>query len=156
TNANGLSAPSDSSNAVIPGVGNAVPDPPGLPTVTPGDGLLSVTFSTVNHGSAPIDLYAASCVSDDGGVGKSAASGSLRVIVGGVTKGKPYTSRGQAANANGASLLGTTSAPAFVPPIPDPPDSVVASADDTDLSVSFDPGNDYGHAVSAFAVTCEP
>jgi hypothetical protein len=155
-NSNGLSAATAVSNEVVPGVDDAVPDPPGAPDITPGNGSLSVTFSASNQSNDPIFLYAAICTSDDGGVGRSASSGGLPVVVGAVTKGKTYTCEGQTENTKGVSLLGAESDPVFVPTIAEPPDAVVASANDTTITVAFDPGEDYGDAVSTYHATCTP
>jgi hypothetical protein len=77
---------------------------PGAPTVTNTKlkhGKLQVSFRAGGDGGSPVSSYLASCAAK-GGKTRTASGPSLKLSVGGLTKGTKYRCRVQAVNAVGA------------------------------------------------------
>src|SRR5436190_20737753 len=103
----------------LPGTAFAVGEPsaPAQPTVTHGDGVISVTFVAPADNGSAIQFYTASCTSSNGGV-EGVTSGAVSpVVVTGLDNGKTYTCTVSATNGNGtgaASVASASTVPATV------------------------------------------
>ena len=85
----------------LPGTAFAVGEPaaPAQPTVTHGDGMISVAFVAPADNGSAIQFYTASCTSSNGGAAGSTNNTASPIIVSLLDNGKTYTCTVSATNA---------------------------------------------------------
>ena len=152
---------SDASNAATTMI-DIEPEAPGAPTLTPGDGQVTVSWSPPhNEGSAIID-YTVNL--SPGGPRTFAASGggAQTQVISGLTNGVEYTATVQARNEKGSSLTSQFSVPSIPYGAPGPVGSVTAqyaslgtgTGQVATVNVSWSaPGNLNGRAIEYYTVT---
>jgi fibronectin type III domain protein len=144
--------PSPASDVGIP---SGKPDAPPAPTVLPLSASILVTFETPFDGGSPINGYAASCTSLDGGVDGSGTGQTSPIAVGPLSNGKHYTCTVQASNNNGFGPDSPASQPAVPNTVPDTPDAPsVISLLDGSISVSFTAPFDGGSPIVNYTAVC--
>ncbi len=79
------------------------PSPPSTPSVTTGNGSVTVRFHAPFNGGAAITSYQARCTSTNGGAGHANSSNSLAIAVTGLTNGYTYRCVVSASNSHGTS-----------------------------------------------------
>ena len=67
------------------------PDAPAQPTVTHGDGVISVAFVAPADNGSAIQFFTADCTSSNGGTEGVISGAASPVLVTGLTNGKTYT-----------------------------------------------------------------
>jgi uncharacterized protein (DUF2147 family) len=151
TNALGDSLESAASVATVPATTAAMP---AQPTVTRGDGQISVVFVAPANGGSTITGYTASCTSSDGGTFGTHSGGTSPIVVDGLDNGKTYTCTVAATNAEGtgaASVASDATVPATVPGTPAAP---TVTRGNTSIAVAFiAPGNG-GSAITGYTAAC--
>jgi hypothetical protein len=98
TNANGTGVPSLPSAAVVP---STVPSAPGKPSVTAGNGQVTVSFGAPGSGGSAITSYTSACASTNGGRSAAATGPRSPLTVTGLTNDKTYRCDVFARNKNG-------------------------------------------------------
>ncbi len=156
TNAAGESLASGSSNNVTPAATTA-PGAPGIGTVTPGNGQVTVDFTApVSDGGDPITSYTAT--SNPGGfTGTINQAGSGSVVVTGLTNGVAYTFTVTATNSIGTSAASNPSASATPFTVPDAPTIGTATPGNGQATVSFTaPAFNGGSVITSYTATSNP
>ncbi len=110
----------------LPGAAFAVGEPsaPAQPTVTHGDGVISVAFVAPADNGSAIVFYTVNCTSSNGGAAGSTSDTASPILVSTLTNGKTYTCTVNATNANGAganSVASASTVPAAIPSTPAKP-----------------------------------
>jgi hypothetical protein len=156
TNDRGMSIASTPSDPIVVGV-PAKPyadATPGVVGATTGQLIVQIAPGS-NNGSA-ITSYAATCVSKNGGVTRSATSTTMQVTVSALTTGKTYTCTATATNARGTSFASTPSPVGVVvsgPPAA-PTDPIAVKIANGSLRVSFVAPAANGSAITSYTVKC--
>jgi uncharacterized protein (TIGR02145 family) len=153
-NSTGNSAPSSSSNSIIP---STVPSIPTIGTATAGNAQASVSFTApAGNGGSAIMTYTAT--SSPGGISATGTTSPITVF--GLTNGVSYTFSVVATNVNGDSPPSTASntiIPNPAPTVPDAPTIGTAIKGNAQASVSFTaPVNNGGSAITGYTVTSNP
>jgi hypothetical protein len=105
----------------LPGTAFAVgtPSAPAQPTVTHGDGSITVSFVAPADNGSAIAFYTAACTSSDGGASGTSNATAGPIVVAGLDNGKTYTCTVNATNANGTGSNSVPSASTVPAAIPD-------------------------------------
>jgi hypothetical protein len=124
-----------------------VPNAPVIITVTPGNTELSISFTPGDNGGSPITDYEYS--TNNGTDWTSSGTTSSPIIITGLTNGVTYQIRLRAININGngtpsTAVSGTPST------IPSAPSIIAVTPGNTELSVSFTPGDDGGSSITNY------
>ena len=90
------------------------PSQPSAPSVTSGNGAVTVSFHAPSNGGAAITSYQARCTSTNGGAGHTTAGKGLAIAVTGLSNGYTYRCVVWATNSHGTSPTSSQS-PAVVP-----------------------------------------
>ena len=152
TNAVGNSLESPASASTIPATTPAVP---AQPTVTRGDGQISVVFVAPANGGSTITGYTAACSSGDGGTFGSHAGGTSPIVVDALTNAKTYTCTVAATNAEGTSGPSAPSASAVPGLVPSAPAQPTVTHGNASISVGFSaPSSDGGSVIIAYSASC--
>ena len=149
TNINGNSAESATSAALIAGA----PSAPAQPTVTHGDGVISVAFvAPANNGSA-IQFFTADCSSGGGAEGVT-ANPTSPIQVTGLDNGQTYTCTVSATNGNGTGAASVASVPAVPAGVPEAPSKPIVTRGNAQISVAFVSQGDNGSSITSFTAAC--
>ncbi len=151
TNANGPSASSAPSVAVIP---SARPDAPAPPAVVGGNARITVTFVAPADGGSPITGFTASCTSSNGGAARSLAGASSPITVTGLTNGKTYTCTVLATNANGPGANSAPSAAVIPKTVPSRPVAPTVSVGNGRIVVWFQAPGTGGSPITSYRAHC--
>jgi len=118
-NASGPSEGAESNAVTLSGV----PDRPGSPTVTEGDGTLTVKWDAPNDNGSPITSYTVYATTAGSVATTCTTSGERTCIIKGLKNGQPYVITVAATNANGSSQAspGVTGTPKATIQPPDKP-----------------------------------
>jgi titin len=148
-NTNGPGAPGAAQSATP----FTIPDAPAAPTVTPGDGTVTVTWTAPFDGGRPITEYRLSRRSGTGEWVQFASVGpdARAVVDAGLTNGSAYSYRLVAVNTgvSGASDVSTTTPRT----VPGAPTAVAATPGDGSVTITWAaPTDDGGNAVSGYRV----
>ena len=143
-------SPWSSSRFASPGAG-LVPGAPGRPSVSVGDGSLTVSWSASQHGGSATS-YEVSARAQDGTHQRTVQTGSTSVTLSGLTNGKTYNVAVRAKNSAGAgswsdSATGTPVASATRPGIVGRPS---VSVGDGSLTVSWSAPSNGGSAITGY------
>jgi titin len=155
TNVAGTGLPSAASGPVTvgaPAAPTAAKAVSGATTATTGP--VTVSFTPGANNGATATQYAATCVSSNGGVTRSAVQATSPIKLSALTTAKTYTCTVKANNARGT---GPPSAPSRAVTVgaPAAPTTVKATKVAAgSLKVTFTPGANNGSATTAFTVTC--
>jgi hypothetical protein len=138
--------------------GAAVPGTSPQPTISAGNGQITVTFAAPpSNGGKSITAYTASCTPSDPNNGifaQASNAGTVApIVVPGLTNGATYTCSVHATNADGTGNESPDSLPAVVgaPATPAPP---VATPGHAQISVAFSPPADNGNAITSYTARC--
>ncbi|WP_307720041.1 fibronectin type III domain-containing protein [Paenibacillus koleovorans] len=151
TNVVGTSTASSASNSVTP---KAVPGAPTGVSAAAGNGQAEVSFTAPsNDGGSAITGY--TVTSSPGGF---TGTGSVSPItVSGLTYGTTYTFTVTATNAEGTSIASSASSGVTPITLPDAPTAVIATAGDTEATITFTaPTSNGGSAITGYTVTSSP
>ncbi len=152
TNAIGNSLESAASASTVPAT---TPSTPAQPTVTRGDGQISVAFVAPANGGSTITGYTAACTSSDGGTSGNNAGGTSPIVVTGLTNSKTYTCTVFATNGEGNSAASPASASAVPGLVPSAPAQPTVTHGNATISVAFGaPSSDGGSAITGYTATC--
>ena len=140
----------------LPGTAFAVGEPsaPAQPTVTHGDGAISVAFVAPADNGSPITFYPANCVSADGGAAGTTSDAASPILVLPLTNGKTYTCTVNATNANGAGSSSVASASTVPAGVPDAPFKPTVTRGNAQISVVFVAPGDNGSAITGYTASC--
>ena len=146
TNAAGTGAASGPSSSATP---FTVPGAPTIGTATPGNGTLSVAFTSGSAGGSAITGYSATC----GGFTNTGANSPI--VVSGLTNGTAYTCTVVATNAAGPGATSGPSSSATPFTVPGAPTIGTATAGNSLISVAFTaPLSTGGSAITGYTATC--
>jgi len=151
TNANGTGPASLASAAAIP---STVPSAPAAPTVTVGNGELTVAFTAPADGGSSITRYDATCVSSDGGVTGTNSGASSPIAVGALSNAKTYTCSVTATNVNGTGPGSPASSSAVPSTVPSAPQQPTAGVGNGQLTVAFVPPFNGGSPITGYTASC--
>jgi trimeric autotransporter adhesin len=152
TNAVGTSPPSLDSIVIVPA---AVPDAPARPTVVRGNTQITVTFAAPANNGNPINSYATTCTSSDGGTAGTNSSATSPIVVTGLTNGNTYTCTVTATNTVGTSAPSPASIVAVPAAVPDAPARPIVGRGGGQITASFIPPADNGSAITSYTTTCD-
>jgi hypothetical protein len=146
-NANGTSASASSSVTVTP---STIPEPPTNLSATGGNASATISFTPGSTGGSAITNYSYS-LNDGPFTELSPADSTSPITISGLTNGLSYSVMLKAINANGTST--SESSPVTVTPstVPEPPTSLVATAGNGSISISFTPGSNGGSAIANYS-----
>jgi titin len=152
TNAIGTSLASPGSDDAL--IDPIAPGAPAQPSVLPGDGSITVSFSAPADGGSPISQYSVDCTSSDGGTEGTATDVASPIVVSGLDNGNTYTCTVTATNGAGTGAASDSSEPtvAGVPTIVG--GALVTPADNAALVTYGDSAYDAGNAITSFTATC--
>jgi hypothetical protein len=141
------------SNVISPSA-PGVPNAPPAVTAVSGNGQVSLTIiPPAGNGGAAITSY--EVTASPGGI--MATGTSTQFIMSGLTNGTAYTFSAKARNSAGLSAASTASASVTPATTPDAPTSPVATAGNTQATITFfAPVVNGGAAVSSYTVTSNP
>src|SRR5207245_255539 len=134
SNAVGDGQPSSTSASAVPAT---VPGTPALPTLTRGNGSISVAFVAPANGGSLITGYSVSCTSSDGGTAGSNTGGGSPIVGSTLTNGKTYTCTVLATNAVGDGNASTASASTIPATTPSAPAAPTLTRGNARLAVAF-------------------
>jgi hypothetical protein len=132
----------------------AVPDAPAQPTVTHGDGSISVAFLAPAANGSPIQYFTAGCTSSDGGASAANTDTASPVGVIGLDNGKTYTCTVSATNGVGTGGVSPASLATIPAAVPDSPLKPTVTHGNALLSVAIVPPADHGSAIIGYTATC--
>ncbi len=136
---------------VAPAAFGAVPNAPGQPVLTPGDGQISVAFTAPAGGA---DSYSANCASSDGGAAGSFTGPASPVVVANITNGRTYTCTVTASNTTDGSGPPSPASTAVIPGVPGTPSAPTANPGNAAISVAFTTPPFNGSPITNIAATC--
>ena len=140
-----------SSNATVSGQPTAV----SAATSTPNQATITFTAPGFTGGSSIIYYLASSTPGNFTGVSMGPSSGSI--VVSGLTNGTSYTFAAYAVNAIGTSTPSSASNAVIPIGLPGAPTGVIATAGNTQASVTFSaPGVTGGSSITGYTVTSNP
>jgi hypothetical protein len=129
------------------------PAPPTGVSATPYHASAAVSFAPVAGSlTRPILHYAVTAAPG----GRQCFTTTTSCTVTGLTDGTPYTFRVTASSMTGPSAPSTASAPVAPKPVPDAPTSLAATADGSDIDISWTAAADNGNAISGYLATLSP
>ncbi len=154
TNAIGTGPASAASNSVTP---VTIPGIPPAPAATAGNAQATVTITApVSDGGSAITGYTV-ISSPAGGVDSNAGTPGLSHIITGLTNGTAYTFTVTATNAVGTSAASAASNSVTPATVPGAPTIGIATAGNTQASVTFTPpASNGGSAITSYTVTSNP
>src|SRR6478735_4410140 len=140
----------------LPGTAFAVGEPsaPAQPTVTHGDGVISVAFVAPADNGSAIQFYTASCTSSNGGTAGSTNDTASPIVVAPLDNGKTYTCTVSATNLNGTGAASSPSASTVPAAPPDTPVKPTATAGNAQISVAFVAPDAHGSAITSYTASC--
>ena len=138
-----------------PPIPNRGPDAPAQPSVSAGNGQITVTFTAPFNGGSAItelrrDLHV---VRTAGRPGTTSGTGSP-IVVTGLDNGKTYTCTVTATNKNGTSPPSAASGSAEPQTVPSAPAKPTVAAADGQITVSFSAPFDGGNPITSYTATC--
>ena len=151
TNAVGDGSPSAGSTSTVPAT---LPGTPAAPTVTRGDGSISVTFVAPADGGSAITAYTASCSSSDGGTAGNNSGAGSPIVVSVLTNGKTYTCTVHATNAEGDSFESAASGSVVPATVPTAPAKPTTAPGVTSITVTFVAPANGGSAITGYTASC--
>lgn len=153
-NALGPSLPSEDSNLITP---FTLPGAPTIFSVVAGNSQVTVYFSSPsNDGGSPITGYVATCGAANATSPYSPYPATPNpLVVTGLANGVAVTCAVRALNAAGTGLASAASSPVTPSTVPGAPTNVVATAGNTQLSLTFAaPTSNGGSAITGYVATC--
>ncbi len=156
TNAAGVSAPSEASNAVTPVPTATAPGVPTNVVATRGNGQASLTFSApASDGGSAITGYTATA--SPGGATGTSNGAATSIVVLGLTNGTSYTFTVTATNGVGVSAASAPSSAVTPLSVPSAPAIVSATAGNGSVTLTFTaPSDDGGSAITSYTATSSP
>ncbi|MEI8051122.1 MAG: fibronectin type III domain-containing protein [Actinomycetes bacterium] len=155
SNIAGSSGPSTPSSSVRPA---GAPLKPTVPTGTPGDGRVVVTWSAPSANGAVITGYTVVATdssdatsSTDGSICRSSAATTCTFT--GLTNGDAYTFTVSATNSVGTGAVSTSSLPVIPGGLPSVPQGALARAGDQSVTAAWSPSVGNGSAVLGYTAT---
>ncbi|MDM7831541.1 fibronectin type III domain-containing protein [Cellulomonas edaphi] len=146
---------SDPSGASLPARPDAVPDAPGVPTLTFGDGRLDVSWNAPKSSGSPVTSYT---VEITGGVTGSVTETSTRHTFTGLNNGTAYTVRVRAHNAAPDPSAWSPSATETPAAAPDAPEVKALPADTNAgrvLEITWTEPRSNGDRIGSYEVTID-
>jgi hypothetical protein len=151
TNAEGTSYPSPASRPIFPSTDPVPPSTPFAPVATAGDGQASVTWTKPADNGVTISGYTAT--SSGGQTCSTTGADTLTCVVTGLTNGTAYTFTVTANNIVGDSDPSPDSNSVTPGTEPATPSAPVATAGDSQASVTWTKPADYGPPIRSYTVT---
>ncbi len=145
----GSSSPSPASAPKTP---NAVPDTPGPPTVTVGDGQTTITVTPAGTGGTP-STY--TVTANPGGATCTVTPPATSCTISGLTNGTAYTFSSTATNDAGTSAASPSSTPKTPNMVPDVPGAPTVIVDDGQATITVTSAGT-GGTPSTYTVTANP
>jgi hypothetical protein len=135
------------------------PNPPPQPSVTAGNGSITVSFfAPPGNGSPPVTGYTASCTSSDGGTPNSnTLPGAVPapITVTGLSNGNAYTCTVNATNSDGPSVDSIASAQVSPSPTaPDAPTQPTITRGNAQITVTFAAPPENGSTITGYDASC--
>ena len=130
----------------------ALPAVPTFSSVVASNGAVTITIATPTSGGAPSSYT----ITASSGATCTVVSPTTNCTITGLTNGTSYTFTAEAINATGTSAASSASTAVTPATVPDAPTNVVATAGNTQASVSFTAPATNGSAITLYTVTSSP